>query len=284
MTGTPHDRRYGRSQIAAARMSRRVAALSESEAEAAFDIIMSGDATPSQMGAFLMALRVRGETVDEITGAARIMRAKAVRDRRAARHDRHLRHRRGCLGQLQHLDRQRAGGRRLRRAGRQARQPRALLEIGLGRCADRARRQYRRRPRDRAAMPVGDRPRLSDGAAPSQRHPPCRADPGRARHADDLQPARAVVEPGHGAPPAGRRVCARMGAADGRGARASRRGARLGRARRRPRRADHRRRDDGRRARGRQGRDLRGRSRGCRAADGRGSKIFAAASRSTMPI
>ena len=52
--------------------------LSESEAEAAFDIIMTGDATPSQMGALLMALRVRGETVDEITGAARIMRAKAV--------------------------------------------------------------------------------------------------------------------------------------------------------------------------------------------------------------
>ena len=52
--------------------------LSESEAEAAFDIIMSGDATPSQMGGFLMALRVRGETVDEIAGAARIMRAKAI--------------------------------------------------------------------------------------------------------------------------------------------------------------------------------------------------------------
>ena len=46
--------------------------LSESEAEAAFEIIMSGNATPSQIGAFLMALRVRGETVDEITGAARI--------------------------------------------------------------------------------------------------------------------------------------------------------------------------------------------------------------------
>ena len=53
-------------------------ALCESEAEAAFDILMSGNATPSQMGAFLMALRVRGETVDEITGAARSMRAKAV--------------------------------------------------------------------------------------------------------------------------------------------------------------------------------------------------------------
>ncbi|MGE5269099.1 MAG: anthranilate phosphoribosyltransferase [Thiohalocapsa sp.] len=52
--------------------------LSESEAEAAFDIIMSGDATPSQMGAFLMALRVRGESVDEITAAARIMRSKAL--------------------------------------------------------------------------------------------------------------------------------------------------------------------------------------------------------------
>jgi anthranilate phosphoribosyltransferase len=53
-------------------------ALSEGEAKAAFDAIMSGNATPSQMGAFLMALRVRGETVDEITGAARIMRAKAL--------------------------------------------------------------------------------------------------------------------------------------------------------------------------------------------------------------
>jgi len=52
--------------------------LSESEAEAAFEIIMSGNATPSQMGAFLMALRVRGESVDEITGAVRIMRAKAL--------------------------------------------------------------------------------------------------------------------------------------------------------------------------------------------------------------
>src|SRR5712691_9960335 len=52
--------------------------LSEAEAEAAFEIIMSGNATPSQMGAFLMALRVRGESVDEIAGAARIMRAKVL--------------------------------------------------------------------------------------------------------------------------------------------------------------------------------------------------------------
>jgi len=52
--------------------------LSEIEAEKAFDIIMSGSATASQLGAFLMALRLRGETVEEITGAARIMRVKAL--------------------------------------------------------------------------------------------------------------------------------------------------------------------------------------------------------------
>ena len=54
------------------------AALTEDEATDAFDIIMSGNATPAQIGAFLMALRVRGETVDEITGAVRAMRAKAL--------------------------------------------------------------------------------------------------------------------------------------------------------------------------------------------------------------
>jgi anthranilate phosphoribosyltransferase len=52
------------------------ATLSRAEAEQAFDIMMSGDATPAQMGGFLMALRVRGETVEEITGAATVMRAK----------------------------------------------------------------------------------------------------------------------------------------------------------------------------------------------------------------
>jgi anthranilate phosphoribosyltransferase len=59
----------------------RVAAgerLSEADAETAFEIMMSGNATPAQMGGFLMGLRVRGETVEEITGAARAMRAKAL--------------------------------------------------------------------------------------------------------------------------------------------------------------------------------------------------------------
>lgn len=50
--------------------------LNRAEAEAAFDVIMSGNATPSQIGGFLMALRVRGETIDEIAGAVSVMRAK----------------------------------------------------------------------------------------------------------------------------------------------------------------------------------------------------------------
>jgi anthranilate phosphoribosyltransferase len=55
------------------------AALTREEASGAFEQMMSGEATPSQMGALLMALRVRGETVDEITGAVSAMRAKMLR-------------------------------------------------------------------------------------------------------------------------------------------------------------------------------------------------------------
>jgi len=50
--------------------------LSEADSESAFDIIMSGEATPAQIGGLLMAMRVRGETVAEITGAVRAMRAR----------------------------------------------------------------------------------------------------------------------------------------------------------------------------------------------------------------
>jgi anthranilate phosphoribosyltransferase len=53
--------------------------LTREQARAAFDVIMSGEATPSQIGGFLMALRVRGETVAEITGAVEVMRAKMIR-------------------------------------------------------------------------------------------------------------------------------------------------------------------------------------------------------------
>ncbi len=55
------------------------ATLTRDEAAQVFDRMMSGEATPSQMGALLMGLRVRGETVDEITGAVTAMRARMLR-------------------------------------------------------------------------------------------------------------------------------------------------------------------------------------------------------------
>ncbi len=50
--------------------------LTREEAEAAFDALFEGQGTPAQMGGFLMALRTRGETVDEYAAAASVMRAK----------------------------------------------------------------------------------------------------------------------------------------------------------------------------------------------------------------
>ncbi|HQY43756.1 MAG TPA: anthranilate phosphoribosyltransferase, partial [Paracoccaceae bacterium] len=51
-------------------------ALTRPEAELAFETLFNGAATPSQMGGLLMALRTRGETVEEIAAAAAVMRAK----------------------------------------------------------------------------------------------------------------------------------------------------------------------------------------------------------------
>ena len=53
--------------------------LSLPEAERAFDIMTSGNATPAQMGAFLMGLKVRGETADELAGGAKVLRDKVHR-------------------------------------------------------------------------------------------------------------------------------------------------------------------------------------------------------------
>jgi anthranilate phosphoribosyltransferase len=53
--------------------------LTRAEAADAFDAILSGEVTPAQLGGFLIALRVRGETVEEITGAVSAMRAKMLR-------------------------------------------------------------------------------------------------------------------------------------------------------------------------------------------------------------
>ncbi|MGB6085148.1 anthranilate phosphoribosyltransferase [Parvibaculum sp.] len=55
------------------------ARLDAAQARAAFETVMSGEATPAQIAAFLMGLRVRGETVDEITAGAEVMRERALR-------------------------------------------------------------------------------------------------------------------------------------------------------------------------------------------------------------
>src|SRR5690606_11583818 len=52
--------------------------LSLEEAEAAMNVIMGGQATPAQIGSYLTALRMKGETVDEIAGSARSMRAHVI--------------------------------------------------------------------------------------------------------------------------------------------------------------------------------------------------------------
>ncbi len=52
--------------------------LTRAQAESAFGILFDGDATPAQIGGFLMALRTRGETVDEYAAAAAVMRAKCL--------------------------------------------------------------------------------------------------------------------------------------------------------------------------------------------------------------
>ena len=57
----------------------RGADLTEEEAAQVMEEIMTGEATPAQFGAFVIALRLKGETVDEMTGLATVMRAKSLK-------------------------------------------------------------------------------------------------------------------------------------------------------------------------------------------------------------
>ena len=93
--------------------------LSATDSADAFGVIMSGEATASQVAALLMALRVKGETADEVAGAARALRAAMIpidaEEREYA--GRHVRHRWRRGHDVQHLDGGGAARGRSRRAG-----------------------------------------------------------------------------------------------------------------------------------------------------------------------
>ncbi|HEX2480006.1 MAG TPA: anthranilate phosphoribosyltransferase, partial [Geminicoccaceae bacterium] len=73
MTSTPDRMKLLLARVASGE------ALAVAEARDAFEIMMSGDATPAQVGGFLMGLRVRGETVDELVGGAQVLRERMVK-------------------------------------------------------------------------------------------------------------------------------------------------------------------------------------------------------------
>ncbi len=112
-----------------AKIADGTASLTEQEAQDAFAVIMDGRATPAQAGGFLMALRARGETVAELTGAARILRARALCVSAAPNTiDVWSRH-------LEHLYRRRPRRGRLRHPRRKTRQPRHVVQERHRRCA-----------------------------------------------------------------------------------------------------------------------------------------------------
>ena len=110
--------------------------LDRARTRAVMEQIMSGQATDAQIGAFLVALRIKGETIDEIAGCAEVMREKSHADcDSASRSHRHLRHRRRCFGDLQYLYDGSLCRLRCRSGGGQARQPLRIERVRLGRCS-----------------------------------------------------------------------------------------------------------------------------------------------------
>ena len=196
------------------------AALTREEAARAFDRMMSGEATPSQMGGLLMALRVRGETVDEITGAVTAMRAKMLQRRRAAPTP-------STWSAPAATPRAPTTSRPARPSSWRAPACRSP-STATARC-----------PRARAPPTCSARSASRSSSRPDEvsrciheagigfmfapaHHPAMKnvgADARRARHPHDLQSARAAVQSGRRQAPDDRRVLAAMDRADGAGAR-----------------------------------------------------------------
>ena len=186
------------------------ARLSEDEAGEAFALMMTGNATPAQIAGLLMALRVRGETVEEITAGARSLRERMVT----------------LAAPEGAIDTCGTGGDGVGTYNIST--AAAIVVAGAGvpvakhgnrglssksgsaEVLAAARRQHRRRVRAGRAGDARGRDRLHDGAAPSWRHAPRRRPARRARHPHHLQSAGAAGQPGRG-----------QAAADGRVRRAS---------------------------------------------------------------
>ena len=196
--------------------------LAESEAEAAFGIIMAGEATPAQIAGLLMAMRVRGETVAEMTGAVRAMRARMLAIEAPP----------GAID-IVGTGGDASGSLNISTAT-------ALVVAGCGvpvakhgnralssqirrrRCAGGARHQPRRAAGPAAGGAGRGRHGLPHGAPPPCRAAPCRRPAGRARHPHHLQPARPPGQPGPGEAPDDRRLRRRLAPPHGRDAGAPR--------------------------------------------------------------
>ena len=166
--------------------------LTADHASAALAEIMEGRAGEVQTGAFLIALRAKGETVAELVGLARTMREPRRRGRRRPRRPR----RHGGHGRrpddVQRLDDGGADRRRRRLRRRQARQPLGDEQVGVRGPARGARRRDRARARGGRRVHRGDRLRVHVRAAPSRRDEARRPRAQGARGADDLQLPRAA--------------------------------------------------------------------------------------------
>ena len=187
------------------------AELTRAEAFDGFEAMLSGDVTPAQIGGFLMALRVRGEAVEEITGAVAAMRATMLRveapdgaiDIVGTGGDGSGSYNVSTLAALIVA----ACGVPVAKHGNRAASSKsgasdalAALGVKIGVAPGGVERCIAR-----------GRHRLHDGDDPSRRDAPRRRGAGGARHAHDLQSAGAAVEPGRRQAAGDRRVLGRAG-------------------------------------------------------------------------
>lgn len=112
--------------------------LTYDEAIGVMEEMMDGTATQAQMGGFLTALSMQGETIEEITAFATVMREKRSKDHSGKRSHRYRGNRRGSGWDIQHLDNIRICRSSRWRAGCKTRQPERIKQKRCGRCSGKA--------------------------------------------------------------------------------------------------------------------------------------------------